>query len=210
MPEIRIQQIAPDDTPLLDAAVALYRDSIEKSEQRPEPVFRALINRPDYRFLAARLDEELVGVAVSWAPEDADFWLFEYIAVAERLRGNNIGANLFVASRLMAGQERIALVEVDAFTGEEIQAKRLAFYRRLGCRRLAGLDYILPINAFGAPPPMWLLALAQEENLASVSVMEVEDWLRRIYSEVYLKPLDDARLAAMIDPLPDDVELVAI
>lgn len=210
MPEIRIQQIAPDDTPLLDAAVALYRDSIEKSEQRPEPVLRALINRPDYRFLAARLDEELVGVAVSWAPEDADFWLFEYVAVAERLRGNNIGANLFVASRLMAGQERIALVEVDAFTGEEIQAKRLAFYRRLGCRRLAGLDYILPLNAFGAPPPMWLLALAQEEDLASVSVMEVEDWLRRIYSEVYLKPLDDARLARMIDPLPDDVELVGI
>jgi GNAT superfamily N-acetyltransferase len=210
MPEIRIQQIAPDNAPLLDAAFALYRDSIEKSEQRPEPVFRALINRPDYRFLAARLDEELVGVAASWAPEDADFWLFEYAAVAERLRGNNIGANLFVASRLMAGQERIALVEVDAFTGEEIQAKRLAFYRRLGCRRLAGLDYILPLDAFGAPPPMWLLALAQEDNLASVSVVEVEDWLRRIYSEVYLKPLDDARLAAMIDPLPDDVELIGI
>jgi hypothetical protein len=46
MPEIRIQPIAPDNAPLLDAAFALYRDSIEKSEQRPEPVFRALIQRP--------------------------------------------------------------------------------------------------------------------------------------------------------------------
>ncbi len=210
MPEIRIQKIAPDNAALIDAAFALYRDSIETSEQRPEQVFRTLIQRPDYIFLCAMLDDELIGVAVSWVPAAADFWLFEYAAVSERLRGNKIGANLFFATRLMAGQERIALVEVDAFTGEEIQARRLAFYRRLGCRRLAGLDYILPLDAFGTPPPMWLLALSQEETLASVSVQEVEDWLRRIYSEAYLKPLDDPRLAKMIDPLPDDVELIGI
>lgn len=210
MPEIRIEAIAPDDAPLLDAAFALYRDSIEKSEQRPEAVFRALIQRPDYRFLAARLDDELVGVTVSWIPDNASFWLFEYAAVAERLRGNGIGVNLFFASRLMAGQERIALVEVDAFTGEEAQAKRLAFYRRIGCRRLAGLDYILPLDAFGTPPPMWLLTLTATEDQPAVSVFQAEAWLRAIYSHVYGKSLDDPRLAAMIDPLPDDVELVRI
>ena len=210
MPEIRIQPIAPDNAPLLDAAFALYRDSIEKSEQRPEPVFRALIQRQDYIFLAAQLDDELIGIAVSWVPENADFWLFEYAAVAERLRGNNIGANLFFASRLMAGQERCARIEVDAFTGEEMQAKRLAFYRRLGCRRLAGLDYILPLDAFGVPPPMWLLALPAPVDRPSVSVFQAENWLRAVYADVYGQSLDDPRLATMIDPLPDDVALVGI
>ncbi len=210
MSEIRLQPIAPDNAPALDAAFALYRDSIELSEQRPEHIFRGLIHRPDYRFLGARLDEELVGIAVSWAPPDADFWLFEYAAVSERLRGNNIGANLFFASRMMAGQERTALVEVDAFTGEELQARRLAFYRRLGCRRLAGLDYILPLDAFGKPPPMWLLALTSVSDEPSVSVFQIENWLRAIYAGAYTKALDDPRLATMIDPLSDDVGLVGI
>lgn len=210
MPEIRIQLIAPDDPATLDLAYALYAAEIEQTEQRPEQEFRALILRPGYRFLAAHLDDELIGIAVSWVPDDGDFWLFEYAAVAPHLRGNNIGANLFLASRHLAGQGRTALIEVDAFTGEEIQAKRLAFYRRLGCRRLGALDYILPLDAFGSPPPMWLLALPPEESVASVSIHAVENWLREIYAVAYGKPLDDPRLAAMIDPLTDDVELVGI
>ena len=210
MPEIRIQLIAPDDAATLDAAYALYAAEIEQTEQRPEQEFRALILRRGYRFLAAHLDEALIGIAVSWVPDDGDFWLFEYAAVAPLLRGNNIGANLFLASRHLAGQGRTGLVEVDAYTGEEIQARRLAFYRRLGCRRIAGLDYILPLDAFGAPPPMWLLALPPEESAATVSVHTVETWLREIYAVAYAKSLDDPRLAGMIDPLPDDIELVGI
>lgn len=206
MPEIRIQQIAPDNAPLLDAAFALYRDSIEKSEQRPEPIFRALIRRQDYIFVAAQLDDELIGVAVSWVPANADFWLFEYAAVAEHLRGNNIGANLFFATRLMAGQERTALVEVDT-PADETKARRLGFYRRLGCLRITGLDYILPLDAFGAPPPMWLLALTSPNDQPSVSVFQVENWLRAIYAGAYGKSLDDPRLARMVDPLPDELLL---
>jgi len=210
MPEIRIQLIAPDDPATLDLAYALYAAEIERTEQRPEQEFRALILRPGYRFLAAHLDDELIGIAVSWVPDDGDFWLFEYAAVAPRLRGNKIGANLFLASRHLAGQGRTGLVEVDAFTGEDIQARRLAFYRRLGCRRIAGLDYILPLDAFGPPPPMWLLALTPEADQPTISVHTAETWLRQIYAVAYSKPLDDPRLARMIDPLPDEVGLVAV
>jgi hypothetical protein len=66
-----------------------------------------------------------------------------------------------------------------------------------------------PLEAFGKPPPMWLLVMAQQETMA-VSVFALEDWLRRIYSEVYGMGLDDPRLAQMIDPLPDVVGLEAI
>lgn len=204
--EIRIEYLRADDPIGLNEAYAIYHDAILQSEQRTEEEFRSLILRSDYRFLVARVDETILGVSVSWAPEQGDLWLFEYAAVRPEVRGRQIGANLFMASRHVIGNDRTALVEVDADTGTEEQAKRLAFYQRLGLKRLRGLDYLLPLDAFGAPPPMWMLALPPAA-VETVPVMQVEDWLRRIYYEVYAKGLDDPRLAAMIDPLPDDVML---
>ena len=209
MAEISIQLIGPDDADLMDAAFALYNGAIEKTEQRPEAVFRALVTREDYRFVAAVMDGKLIGVAVSWIPPASGFWLFEYAAVDGEMRGRGVGANLFFATRLLAGQERAALIEVDADLGAPEQAKRLNFYRRLGCRKIGGLDYQLPLEAFGKPPPMWLLVMAQQETMG-VSVFALEDWLRRMYAEVYGKTLDDPRLAQMIDPLPDVVALEGI
>jgi GNAT superfamily N-acetyltransferase len=206
MPEIRINLLDPADAEGLDRCYAIYRDAILKSEQRPESEFRALLARTDYRFVVARLDEEIVGLAVSWAPAQADFWLFEYAAVAPEVRGMQIGSHLLQASMAIIGPERIALIEVDADTGADEQARRLRFYQRLGARRLRGLDYILPLDAFGTPPPMIMLALTHP-GVGAVSVMMLEDWIRRIYREVYSKGLDDPRLAKMIDPLPDQVQL---
>ncbi len=209
MPEIRVTLLEPDDAEGLDHVYALYQAAILQSEQRPEPEFRSLIQRPDYRFVVARMDEAIIGFAVSWVPEQADFWLFEYAAVSPEARGNKIGSHLLLASRQLIGIERTALIEVDANTGSEEQAKRLQFYKRLGCRQLAGLDYLLPLDAFGQPPPMLMLAMIHPD-VDSVPVMVVEEWLRRIYAEAYGKGLDDPRLAHMIDPLPDDVPLVVL
>lgn len=209
MAEITIQLIGAGNTELMDAAFALYSSSIEKAEQRPEAVFRALVTREDYRFVAAVMDGRLIGISVSWIPPESGFWLFEYVAVDGEMRSRGVGANLFFATRLLAGQERAALIEVDADLGAPEQAKRLNFYRRLGCRKIGGLDYQLPLEVFGQPPPMWLLVMAQQETVA-VSVFALEDWLRRMYAEVYGKTLDDPRLAQMIDPLPDVVALEAI
>ena len=209
MPEIRINQLEPDDSEGLDHVYALYQAAILRTEQRPEAEFRALIQRPDYRFVVAKLDDAIIGFAVSWAPEQADFWLFEYAAVAPEARGNKIGSHLLLASRQLIGIERTALIEVDANTGSDEQAKRLEFYKRLGCRQLSGLEYLLPLDAFGRPPPMVLLAMLHPD-VNSVPVMVLEEWLRRIYSEAYGKGLDDPRLARMIDPLPDDVPLFVL
>lgn len=206
MAEIRINVLDPADADGLDRCYAIYREAILRSEQRPEAEFKALLARADYRFVVARMDEQIVGVAVSWAPAQAEFWLFEYAAVSPEVRGMQIGSHLLQASMSFIGPERAALIEVDADTGTEEQARRLRFYSRLGARRLRGLDYILPLDAFGAPPPMIMLALCHP-SVGAVSVMIVEDWLRRIYYEVYGKGLDDPRLAKMIDPLPDQIQL---
>ena len=139
MAEIRINVLDPADAGGLDRCYAIYREAILKSEQRPEADFKALFERTDYRFVVARMDEQIVGVAVSWAPAQADFWLFEYAAVSPEVRGMQIGSHLLKASMAIIGLQRVALIEVDADMGSDEQARRLRFYQRLGARRLRGL-----------------------------------------------------------------------
>lgn len=209
MVEIVIRPIAPRETRLLNSAFALYRDSIARSEQRPEAEFKSLVGRTDYRFLAAMFGDELVGFTVSWVPADSDFWLLEYAGVLAAARGRRIGENLFTGARLVAGETRTALTEVEVDLGGPDQARRLGFYRRQGWQRVVGLDYRLPLRAFGIPPPMWLLVMPPKRT-DSLSAQTVEGWLRRIYAEAYGKDLDDPRLAQMVDPLPDSVMLEPI
>jgi hypothetical protein len=207
--ETVIQILPEGDADAFDQAYTIYHDAIELSEQRTEEQFRKLRLRPDYRFLVAKRNDVIVGLSVSYVPSEDYFWLFEYAAVAPWARGFGVGAQLFEASRELAGAQRVALVEVDADRGEEAQSRRLNFYRRLGCRRLGGLEYLLPLEAFGQPPPMWLLALAQPD-VRALDVNLVERWLRSIFEDVYAQRLDDPRLARMIDPLPDRVPLDSI
>lgn len=209
MTEIIIQTLPEGDADTFAQAYAIYSDAIEQTEQRTEAELWKLRLRPDYRFLVARRGAAIAGMSVAYVPSEDYFWLFEYAAVAPWARGAGVGAQLFQSSREMAGVQRVALVEVDADRGEEEQARRLRFYRRLACRRISGLDYLLPLEAFGTPPLMWLLALAQPE-VRMLEVSLLERWLRSIYEDVYEKRLDDPRLARMIDPLPDTVPLVAI
>lgn len=206
MQETVIQILPEGDAEAFEQAYAIYHDAIELTEQRTEEDFRKLRLRPDYRFLVAKRGDVIVGLSVSYVPSEDYFWLFEYAAVAPWARGDGVGAQLFAASHELAGTQRIALIEVDADRGEDAQARRLNFYRRLDCRKLGGLSYILPLDAFGTPPPMWLLALAQPD-VKALDIDLVERWLRSIYEDVYARRLDDPRLARMIDPLPDRVPL---
>ncbi|HOY77067.1 MAG TPA: GNAT family N-acetyltransferase [Hyphomonadaceae bacterium] len=209
MTEILIQPLMAGDEASFAQAFAVYHDAIELSEQRTQANLRKLLLRPDYRFFVAKIDDRIVGMSVAYVPTQDHFWLFEYAAVAPEARGANIGAQMFLASRAIAGPGRFGLVEVDADRGSPEQARRLRFYKRLGCRRIDGLEYQLPLEDNGKPPEMWLLALAAE-GFDALDVNIIERWLRTIYEDVYAQRLDDARLAQMIDPLPDDVKLVAI
>ena len=130
MTELTIQPLAGADIDGLNEAYAIYHDAIELSEQRTEAVFKALADRPDYRFLVALRGTAMAGVAVSYIPRESDFWLFEYAAVAKAERGAGVGARLFMASRLTAGLGRVGLIEVDVDTGTAGQAQWLAFYAR--------------------------------------------------------------------------------
>jgi hypothetical protein len=172
-----------------------------------------MARRPDYRLIVATHEQTVLGFAAVFAPPDEAFALLEYLAVDERFRGGGVGGGLFRAAvETLAGEGRGGplLLEVEAPVGDDAtgraqQERRRAFYRRLGCRQVAGLDYLLPLRtASTAPPPMHLFAHVTAPAV-SLSRADLERALRVIYSRVYGQDADDPRIAVMMAPVGDPV-----
>lgn len=213
---ILIEPLARDDAAAFDAVFAICASVIERSEQKTEAELHVTFVREDYVFLAAKRDGLIVGFASLFMPAGEMFWLLEYLAVAQVAQGQGLGAALFAASVAHAGRDRIGLLEVDAMppadAGSERRGevgRRLAFYDRLGCRQVAGVDYVLPLKSFGAPPPMVVLAHAPAD-VESVARGTLHGWLRTIYVEVYGQAPDDSRVARMVDKLDAEIWLLEL
>lgn len=205
---LTIRQLGPGDADVFERALAIYREAIDPSEQRREAELRAALGRGDYCILVAARAGEVVGLAIAFLPAGEDFWLLEYVATAASERGRGTGEMLVREAAALVGQGRTGLVEVDAGLDgpETIAARRQRFYRRLGCRKIDGLQYLLPLRTHGEPPPMVLFALAPE-TVASIPTATVERWLQVIYVQVYGQRADDPRIARMTQDLSSDAPL---
>jgi GNAT superfamily N-acetyltransferase len=189
-----------------DALIALYRQAIPARERKHDDVIRGMASSPDHRLAVAKQGGELVGFFVLFRGERLA--LLEYMAVADARRGAGLGAALYRAARTAAGA-RPLLIEVESDRGAvpdlAVRRKRLAFYRKLGCRRVDGLDYLLPLPGEGAPPTMDLLVDGAGDAVPPATVAA---WLREVYAGVYGCGGDDRRLRTMIASLPPVVRLI--
>lgn len=199
-------------TALLD----IYRGSIEVSEQKTPDALAAAVRDPRYRFVAAERGGAVVGFAICFRPDDAPFWLLEYMATDQAQRSAGLGGAMFAWCRGAYAEDgvSIAVLEVDAPEGgpkrtARDRTRRLAFYARQGCRVLDGLAYELPLATQGKPPPMLLLAHAPA-RVKTVSKARLRGWLKQIYVEVYGTAPDDPRISRMVSPLPANVPLALL
>src|SRR4029077_6085642 len=106
-------------------------------------------------------------------------------------RNRGVGGELFrQTTGQVAAHDRSLpiLLEVDsdreASDDRQIRTRRQQFYRRLGCVRIAGLHYILPLPGVGPVPEMDLM-LYSEMPLRQLPKTDLERWLRTIYRDVY-------------------------
>jgi GNAT superfamily N-acetyltransferase len=186
----------------MDDLLAIYQEAIPARERKPAAELRAMAVSPCQHLLLARDGDAAVGFLVMFLGKRAR--LLEYMAVEPRRRGLGLGAALFRRAQAAAGP-RPLLVEVEAerdpAPGADLRRRRIDFYRRLGCRRIAGLDYILPLPGDGAPPAMDLLVTGIDANLLTRPLLAT--WLAEIYAGVYRLGPEDPRLEAMISALPD-------
>ncbi len=210
---LQIYRVAPTDTPAFEALYAIYATAIEPSEQKSGAELAAAFLHPRYRFIVAAEAGAIVGFSIVYLPQDADIWVLEYLAVASAHEGRGVGGQLFAHSAAIAGPGRVGLIEADAEIGEingsAKRRRRLAFYARVGCRRLGDISYLLPLKANGTPPPMDLLVHAPEA-ITCVSVETARDWLTRLYVEVYGQPADDRRIDLMLARQSREVALKSI
>lgn len=176
----------------------LYKAAIPPSGHKPHAVLASMCRSSDYAFHLARRNGAAAGFAIVY---EGEVRLLEYLAVHADLRGMGIGSALFARARARSKASPL-LIEVE--TGDtDRDASPMPFYRKLGCRRFAGLDYICPIGA--SPPPMVLMIDRWLSHSAPKSF--VEDWLMRIYRCVYGCEATDGRLVSMCRSLPDEVLL---
>lgn len=209
---MKVQRIHSVDEPAYEALLRIYHDSQPESELKSPGQLSRMIERPDYYFLAAMHDGAVAGFTISICFPGSDAALIEYMAVARELRGQGIGQQLFRATVQFGSlAQRTVIIEVDSeespSSDHADRVRRKNFYRRLGCREIEGLSYIMPPVSTAPPPPMDMLVYAA--NLPSVvAKSRVREWLQICYREVYQQPDDDPRIGSMIANLPEDVRLI--
>ena len=192
----------------------IYAASISAREQKSESWLCKMVGKPESSILLMKRDGKVVGFSILFLPSSQSFGLLEYMAVREEDRNRGLGAELFRRSmeRTLAseGQPGSILLEVDSdreqSSDQNLRARRQQFYRRLGCLRIAGLHYILPLPGEGPPPEMDLMVYSPG-NLREIRKSDLERWLKTIYQDVYHCSPDDPRITKMIGNLPQTVML---
>lgn len=198
---MRFEELATGDERAFARLVEIYEASLPATERKPVGVLQVMLARDDYRFVVARRGEGIVGFGVVFVGEEVG--LLEYLAVDAAARGAGVGAGLFRECAARVGAGRPMLVEVEEPDDGERQ-RRVAFYRRLGCREVEGLRYILPLP--GGPPPMRILVAGFVAE--TVAREAVRRWLVTVYTRVYGQVQEDGRIGRMVAGLSDPVRLV--
>jgi GNAT superfamily N-acetyltransferase len=214
---VKLEQLASSDGDSFRQLYAIYAASIAAREQKGESWIAAMINDPQYRVWVAKAGALVRGFSILFVPAGGGFALLEYMAVAPDQRDHGMGAELFrqTVNHAVAadGRQLPVVLEVDSdrepSSDRALRTRREQLYRRLGCLRIAGLRYVMPLGGEGSPPEMDLLVYPAGPLGAAGSVprTEVKRWLETIYRDVYRCSPDDPRLAQMMAALPEPVPL---
>jgi GNAT superfamily N-acetyltransferase len=216
---VKLEQLESSEGETFRQLYAIYAASIAAREQKREGWIAAMIDAPEYRVWVAKAGGLVRGFSILFVPAAGGFALLEYMAVAPAQRNHGLGAELFgrTVERAVTpeGRPLPVVLEVDSdredANDRALRTRRERFYRRLGCLRIAGLHYVMPLAGEGSPPEMDLFVYRPEPPGSpardGVARSQVKQWLETIYRDVYHCPPDDPRLAQMLAGLPDPVPL---
>jgi GNAT superfamily N-acetyltransferase len=210
----QVAQLKSCSGPAFRELYEIYAAAIAAREQKPEAWICTMIGAPEYRFWMLKGGGHVNAFSIVFMPPTEAFALLEYMAVAGQYRNHGVGSALFKQSVDRAvrpdGRSVPVVLEVDSdretCSDHHIRTRRQQFYRRLGCLRISGLHYILPLSGQGPVPEMDLLVYSAQP-LRQLPKSELERWLKTIYRDVYHCSVDDPRIARMLRDLPDPVRL---
>ena len=209
---MRIERLVSAVEPAFDALLRIYANALPPSECKSVDALRRMINRPEYLFLASVDEDAVIGFSIAIAFADSDAALLEYMAVDAGRRGAGVGQQLFHATASQPQfRGRLLLIELDAEathgTDPGMITRRKAFYRRLGCRQIEGLTYLMP-QVSGARPPLMDMLVHRDELPGSVEKEHLRALLAACYTQVYGAPASDPRIGEMLRGLPESIRLI--
>ena len=207
-----VDRVKVASDPRFDELVAIYREALPRSERKPAAKLAAMIAKPGYIFLVLMLDGKVVGFAIAVCFERTEACLIEYMAIAGKMRGQGLGNTLFKSVvELPEIRDRYLLAEVEsevpASADQEDRVRRKRFYRKLGCREIEGLDYIMPAVSSSTPPAMNILVYRRELP-EEISKAQLRGWLEDIYVNVYWRSSSDPQIDTMLENLPERPRLI--
>lgn len=210
---LHVKALERNNTHEFDGFYAIYSTSFPLSEQKFRDALLAMQHASFYTIYLAYNDEKIVGFCIMYHPHDDNFFLLEYMAVDESLRGIGLGSTLLQSSieqLFEAHGIRALLIEIDSpeksSKDHEIRKKREEFYRRLGALKIDPFDYILALQSSEEAPPMELLVY--HPRIRKVSKETLQTWLEKLYENVYGCTKDDPRIAQMLEHVPPILNLI--
>jgi GNAT superfamily N-acetyltransferase len=211
---VTLEELTSADGAPFEGLFAIYAASITPREQKPKDWLRAMVLAPEYRVWVAQDAGQVLGFSILFTPPAKGFALLEYMAVVSDRRGQGFGAELFrrVVAKAVTpqGAKLPVLLEVDsdreASSDRAVRTRRLRFYRRLGCMKVADLRYLMPLPGVGSAPEMDLM-IYRAAPATQLARGDLERWLQTIYQDVYHVSPDDPRIAQMLQLLPDPVRI---
>ena len=211
-PGLTLHRLLSGTEPGFDALLRIYTEAHPIGELKPPESLRRMIERPEYFFHVLIEGSTVVAFSIAICFRNSDAALLEYMAVDARHRNRRIGGELFRRTAefgSIAG--RYLLIEVDSdkcpCPEQADRQRRKSFYRRLGCREIEGLSYIMPRVSSAIPPPMEMLVY-RSELPGSLEKSRVRGWVENCYLQVYTRPSDDRRIGMMMEHLPPDLRLI--
>ncbi len=179
---IEIKRItSSDEQTLLPHLHPLYELSFPPYERRSRGQLHYLIdNTPAMHFNAVVYNGELSGLLAYWDMED--FFYLEHLAIFPEMRNNHIGTHVlrWIAENL----DGVRILEAEP-AEDELSTRRIGLYRRNGYE-VVKKDYIQPLyQEDKGACKLWIMS-----NRPTV---HLEDFLKRIKTEAYIKPLQECK-----------------
>lgn len=210
---LHVKALEQNNLKEFDGFYAIYSTSFPLSEQKSRDALLAMQDASFYTIYLAYNDEKIVGFCIMYHPHNDDFFLLEYMAVDERLRGMGLGSTLLKSSieqLFKTHGTRALLIEIDSpeksSNEQEIREKRELFYRRLGALKIDPFDYILALQSSEEAPPMELLVY--HPSMREVSKESLQTWLEKLYVDVYGCSKTDPRITHMLAHVPPILTLI--
>jgi GNAT superfamily N-acetyltransferase len=210
-PFVEFHEVLDTSSKEFKGAMDIYLASFPENERRPVASIEREMKSGKSRLIIGRMEDRVVLMALLHPIKGTPFVLGDYMAIDKEYRSLGIGAvflnNIFNILDDIEFNYFLGEIENPYLEEDDLKARRVEFFKRLGMKELKDVRYILPPLQGTLPTEMILMVLCKTE-VDCLNGEEVRDIFRRIFRNIYARGEDDEILALILEGMPDMIKLV--